>query len=294
MQFAAGKSSRKKETERCVKTVVNLLNVESVLFYVVICLYFVAMIGYFLFVALKKDGVAKLAAVIQLVGLVLHTAALVCRGIGAGRLPLTNQYEFATSFAWGLCLVSLLFIWRFKFPVIGTIAAPVILLLIGYAAMQSREVKELMPALRSSWLGFHVSTAIIAYGSFGVSFVLGIIFLLRDKMKDRGFWDKHVPAKEKLDLISYRSVCLGLLFLTFTIVTGAIWAEQAWGSYWSWDPKETWSLVTWLVYAVYLHLRIIRGWRGKTAAIFAVAGFICVIFTYIGVNTFLPGIHSYA
>ena len=272
----------------------NLLNIESVLFYVVIVLYFVSMLFYFLFVALKKDGVAKAAAMIQAVGLALHTAALVCRGIGAGRLPLTNQYEFATSFAWGLCLVSLLFIWRFKFPVIGTIATPVILLIIGYAAMQSREVKALMPALRSSWLGFHVSTAIIAYGAFGVSFVLGIIFLLRDKMKDRGFWDKHVPAKEKLDLISYRSVCLGLLFLTFTIVTGAIWAEQAWGSYWSWDPKETWSLVTWLVYAVYLHLRIVRGWRGKAAAIFAVAGFVCVIFTYIGVNTFLPGIHSYA
>ena len=272
----------------------ELLRIENTLFYIVICLYFVAMIFYFLFVALKKDGVAKIAAGIQTLGLLLHTGALICRGIGAGRLPMTNQYEFATSFAWGLCLVSLLFIWRFKFPVIGTFAAPVILLLIGYAAMQSKEVKDLMPSLRSSWLGFHVSTAIIAYGSFGVSFVLGIIFLLRDKMKDQGFWAKHTPNKEKLDLISYRSVCLGLLFLTFTIITGAIWAEQAWGSYWSWDPKETWSLVTWLVYAAYLHLRIRRGWRGKTAAIFAVAGFVCVMFTYIGVNTFLPGIHSYA
>ena len=272
----------------------ELLRIENTLFYIVICLYFVAMIFYFLFVALKKDGVAKIAAGIQTLGLLLHTGALICRGIGAGRLPMTNQYEFATSFAWGLCLVSLLFIWRFEFPVIGTFAAPVILLLIGYAAMQSKEVKDLMPSLRSSWLGFHVSTAIIAYGSFGVSFVLGIIFLLRDKMGDQGFWAKHTPNKEKLDLISYRSVCLGLLFLTFTIITGAIWAEQAWGSYWSWDPKETWSLVTWLVYATYLHLRIRRGWRGKTAAIFAVAGFVCVMFTYIGVNTFLPGIHSYA
>ena len=273
---------------------VKLLNVESVLFYIVICLYFLAMIFYFLFIALKKDGVAKLAAGIQTAGLILHTAALVCRGIGAGRLPMTNQYEFATSFAWGLSLVSLIFIVKFKFPVLGAFAAPVIFLIIGYAAMQSKEVKDLMPSLRSSWLGFHVSTAIIAYGSFGVSFVLGIIFLLREKMKDRGFWDRHVPAREKLDLIAYRSVCLGLLFLTFTIITGAIWAERAWGSYWSWDPKETWSLVTWIIYAVYLHLRLRRGWRGRAAAIFAVVGFICVLFTYIGVNTFLPGIHSYA
>jgi cytochrome c-type biogenesis protein CcsB len=272
----------------------DLLKVENVLFYIVIVCYFAATLLYFLFIALKKDGVAKAAALVQTVGFALHTAALVCRGLGAGRLPLTNQYEFATSFAWGLSLVSLIFITKYKFPVIGAFAAPVILLLIGYAAMQSREVKALMPALRSSWLGFHVSTAIIAYGSFGVSFVLGVIFLLRDRMKDEGFWAKHVPAKEKLDLISYRSVCLGLLFLSFTIITGAIWAEQAWGSYWSWDPKETWSLVTWLVYATYLHLRIRRGWKGRTAAVFAVAGFVCVIFTYIGVNTFLPGIHSYA
>lgn len=272
----------------------NLLNLEGIFFYAVICLYFAATVFYFLFVTVKKEALGKAAAAIQILGLVLHTAALILRGIGAGRLPLTNQYEFATSFAWGLCLVSLVFIWRFKFPVIGTFAAPIILLLIGYAAMQSREVKALMPALRSSWLGFHVSTAIIAYGSFGVSAVLGLIFLLRERMKNQGFWDKHVPAREKLDLISYRSVCLGLLFLTFTIITGAIWAEQAWGSYWSWDPKETWSLVTWLIYATYLHLRIRRGWKGRTAAIFAVVGFVCVLFTYVGVNTLLPGLHSYA
>ena len=113
-------------------------------------------------------------------------------------------------------------------------------------------------------------------------------------MKKDGFWGQHIPQPERLDVISYRSVCLGMLFLTLTILTGAIWAEQAWGSYWSWDPKETWSLVTWIIYAIYLHLRLRRGWKGKTAAWFAVIGFACVIFTYIGVNTFLPGIHSYA
>ena len=270
-----------------------MLQVENTLFTIVMLAYFAAMLLYFAFIAVKKDGVAKVAVGLQIAGLALHTAALVCRGIGAGRLPLTNQYEFATSFAWGLCLVSLIFVLKFKFPVLGAFSAPVVFLIIGYAAMQSKEVKNLMPALRSNWLGFHVSTAIIAYGAFGVSCVLGIIFLLRDKMKESGFLDQHIPSREKLDMLSYRSVALGLLFLTFTIITGAIWAERAWGSYWSWDPKETWSLVTWLVYATYLHLRIRRGWQGKSAAIFAVAGFVCVIFTYIGVNTLLPGVHSY-
>ncbi|MER2142260.1 MAG: cytochrome c biogenesis protein CcsA, partial [Eubacteriales bacterium] len=213
-----------------------MLQIENTLFTIVMLAYFAAMILYFVFIAVKKDAVARVAVGLQIAGFILHTAALVCRGIGAGRLPLTNQYEFATSFAWGLCLVSLIFVIRFKFPVLGAFAAPVIFLIIGYAAMQSKDVKELMPALRSNWLGFHVSTAIIAYGAFGVSFVLSIIFLLRDRMKASGFLDQHIPDKEKLDMISYRSVSLGLLFLTFTIITGAIWAERAWGSYWSWDP----------------------------------------------------------
>ena len=271
----------------------QMLQVENILFTAAMLAYFAAMVFYFIFLAAKKDKMAKIAGFIQLGGFILHTIALVCRGIGAGRLPLTNQYEFATSFAWGLCLVSLLFVWKYRFPVLGAFAAPVIFLIIGYAAMQSKDVHELMPALRSNWLGFHVSTAIIAYGGFGVSFVLSLIFLMRDRMKDQSFLGKHVPDREKLDMISYRSVTLGLMFLTFTIITGAIWAERAWGSYWSWDPKETWSLITWIIYAIYLHLRIRRGWKGRSAAVFAVIGFICVIFTYIGVNTFLPGIHSY-
>ena len=271
-----------------------MLQLENAMFTIVMLIYFAAMILYFAFIGLKRDGVARAAVALQIAGLALHTAALVVRGIDAGRLPLTNQYEFATSFAWGACLVSLIFVFRFRFPVLGAFSMPVTFLIIGYAAMQSREVRDLMPSLRSNWLAFHVSTAIIAYGAFGVSFVLGIIFLLRDRMKAHGFLDQHIPDREKLDTIAYRSVSLGLLFLSFTIITGAIWAERAWGSYWSWDPKETWSLVTWIVYAVYLHLRIRRGWQGKGAAIFAVAGFICVMFTYIGVNTFLPGVHSYA
>ena len=150
-----------------------------------------------------------------------------------------------------------------------------------------------MPALQSNWLGFHVSTAIIAYGAFGVSCVLGVIFLLRERMKTSGFLDQHIPSREKLDMLSYRSVSLGLLFLTFTIITGAIWAKRAWGTYWNWDPKETWSLITWIIYAIYLHLRLNKGLRGRKSAIFAALGFAAVIFTYVGVNTLLAGLHSY-
>ena len=271
-----------------------LQQAENIRFSMIMLLYFISMILYFVFIASKKEVLSKAAVLIQLIGLILHTAALILRGVNAGRLPMTNQYEFATSFAWGLSLISLVFIIRFHFPVLGAFSAPITFLVIGYAAMQDKEIHALMPALRSNWLGFHVSTAIIAYGAFGVAFVLSGIFLLRDKMRERGFLDQHIPSREILDNISYRSVSLGFLFLTFTIITGAIWAERAWGSYWSWDPKETWSLVTWITYATYLHLRIRNGWKGRSSAVFSVCGFLCVIFTYIGVNTFLPGIHSYA
>lgn len=270
------------------------LKLENVLFTAAMAGYLLAMALFFVFFALKRERSGVVANTLMYVVFALHTAALIVRTLGAGRLPLTNQYEFATSFAWGICLCYLLFQWRFHFKAMGVVITPVIFLLIGYAAMQSKEVRELMPALRSNWLAIHVSTAIISYGAFGVSFAVSLMFLLREKMDDSEFWRQHVPESRKLDTISYRAVSLGFLFLTIVLVTGAIWAERAWGSYWSWDPKETWSLITWIIYAAYLHLRMNRGWRGKRAAVFAVVGFACVLFTYVGVNTLLPGLHSYA
>ena len=282
-----------------------MIRAENILFLITLAAYFVTMLLYFLYVAVKKPALSKLAIRVQIAVLLVHTAAIILRGVAMGRLPMANQYEFSTAFAWALALVSLIFILRFNFPVLGAFSSPVTLLLAVYAGVQklnelkviaansADSIRNLMPALRSSWLGIHVSTVIVAYGAFGVSFVLSVIFLLRDRMKENGFWDTHIPKKEKLDTISYRCVSLGMMFLTVTIGIGGIWAENAWGSYWTWDPKETWALVTWMIYLVYLHLRIRRGWNGKTAAIFGVVGFVCVLFTYIGVNTLLPGLHSY-
>lgn len=272
----------------------QFLQIENTFFTSAMILYLCAMVLYFVFFAVKKEKAGKIGGYCTAVAFIFHTIALVVRGIGAGRLPLTNQYEFATSFSWGIALFFLIFLWKYKFMALGAFVTPVIFLIIGYAAMQSREVRELMPALRSRWLAIHVSSAIISYGAFGVSFAVSLMFLLREKMNGSEFWEKHIPDGENLDMISYRAVSFGYLFLTFVMVSGAIWAERAWGSYWSWDPKETWSFVTWIIYSIYLHLRISKGWRGKSAALFAVIGFLCVIFTYIGVNTFLPGIHSYA
>jgi len=272
----------------------TLFNLENNLFTVTMLLYFVSMILFFVFFVFKNLKVTKLGNVTLITGFLLHTVVMLIRGINAGRLPITNQYEFASAFAWGLCFVSIIFIYKYKFQALATFSVPVIFLMIGYAAMQSKEVHELMPSLRSNWLGFHVSTAIIAYGAFGVSFAISIMYLLRTRSVANAFFEQHVPSGEKLDIISYRAVSLGVLFLSFCMISGAIWAENAWGSYWSWDPKETWSLVTWFIYFIYLHLRLRSGWKEKRAAWFSIIGFVCVIFTYIGVNTLLPGVHSYA
>lgn len=271
----------------------SLASIESICFMAVLVLYLIATACYFIFAAAKKENFARIGYIVMAAGFVVHTVSIVIRGINAGRLPLTNQFEFATAFAWGIALCFLIFVKKYDFNALGCFVAPVAFLVIGYAAMQSREIHAVMPALQSNWLGFHVCTAIIAYGSFAVSFGVSMVYLMKPGLLKSSFMQKHIPDDDKLDTISYRAVSLGFLFLTLCIITGAVWAKRAWGAYWSWDPKETWSLITWIIYAIYLHLRLNKGMRGKESAIFAVFGFICVIFTYIGVNTLLAGLHSY-
>lgn len=268
-----------------------MVKIESITFMAALVAYLVSAALYFIYLAVKKEWSSKAAYFVMLAGCLVHTVCMIVRGIAAHRLPLTNQYEFASAFAWGIALCFLIFVKKFKFDALGAFVAPVIFLVIGYASLQSREIKNLMPALQSNWLGFHVSMAIIAYGAFGVAFGVAMVFLLKDRF--HGALAKTVPEEKTLDLIIYRAVALGFLFLTLCMITGAIWANNAWGSYWSWDPKETWSLITWIIYAIFLHLRIRKGMTGKKAALFAALGFVCVIFTYIGVNTLLSGLHSY-
>lgn len=269
------------------------LNIESTMFNIAVGMYLISMVLYFVFFTVKNEKMGNYATQIIKFAFLFHTLALVARTIGAGRVPLTNQYEFATSFAWGIALCFIFFEKKYDFRAMGTFVTPLIFIIIGYAAMQNKGVRPLMPALQSNWLTIHVATAVISYGSFGVACGVSGMYLLREKFSKDEFFVKHIPSLEKLDIISYRTISLGYLFLTIVMVTGAIWAERAWGRYWAWDPKETWSFITWVIYSIYLHARIVKGWKGRRAALFSVIGFICVLFTYIGVNTLLPSIHSY-
>ena len=147
-----------------------------------------------------------------------------------------------------------------------------------------------MPALKSNWLMAHVLTAVVAYGFLAVSFALGLMFYWRQGLQGV----TTLPSLERLEAMTHQAIVAAMPFLTLLIITGAVWAEYAWGTYWRWDPKETWSLVTWIIYAVYLHGRLSRGWRGRKAVNWALGGFLAVIFTFIGVNLLLSGLHSYA
>ncbi|PKN05996.1 MAG: c-type cytochrome biogenesis protein CcsB, partial [Deltaproteobacteria bacterium HGW-Deltaproteobacteria-7] len=160
----------------------------------------------------------------------------------------------------------------------------------------NNRIEPLIPALQSNWLTSHVLTCFMGYAAFTVAFALGIMFFVRhaagaDSAKASVFI-RLLPSEYLMDELMYSSVALGFIFLSLGIVTGSVWAHYAWGSYWGWDPKETWSLITWLTYAVMLHARGVRGWRGRRMAIMAIAGFGCVLFTYLGVNL-LPSLHSY-
>lgn len=267
-------------------------SIESIGFMASLVLYFAASVLYFIYAGTKKQKAAGAGSLLVVAGFVVHTLCILVRGINAGRLPLTNQYEFASAFAWGIALCFLVFVKKYKFDALGMVVAPLIFLVAGYAFMLNREINSLMPALQSGWLGFHVCTAIVAYGGFGVAFGIALLYLLKGKLN--GPLSERIPDERTLDTLIYRAVALGFLFLTLCMITGAIWAKRAWGSYWNWDPKETWSLITWIIYAIFLHLRLRGAVSGKKAALLAVIGFICVIFTYVGVNLLLHGLHSYA
>lgn len=266
---------------------------ENQSFMIALSLYTLATISYFIFFILRKEKLSNYGSTLVKLGFVFHTISIANRTVTAARLPLSNQYEFATSFAWGISLFYLIFERKYKYKLIGTFATPLILILIYYAAVQTKTINPLMPALQSNWLVIHVITAIFSYGAFAIACAISIMYIFKDNFKNDSFTKKHMPSIELLDTMSYRAIAIGFITLTLVIVTGAIWAEKAWGRYWQWDPKETWSFITWVIYSIYLHVRLNKGWKGKKAAWFSVIGFASILFTYIGVNTLLVGLHSY-
>ncbi len=215
--------------------------------------------------------------------------------VGYGHIPLSNLYESLAFFSMAMGVVYLFVEYRYKIRVIGMFAALAAFLALAYASLPSigSQIQPLMPALQSNWLIVHVISYFFGYAALTLAFCVSILFLIKNASQnpDSGILG-HIPSVKVLDELTYQLVIFGFLLITLGLITGAVWAEQAWGRYWGWDPKETWSLITWFIYATLLHARLMRGWEGKRLAYISVLGFAAVLFTYFGVNL-LPGLHSY-
>ena len=259
------------------------------LFFVTIISYAVAVLLLFTGTAFKKDRLLKAAWYLFLAAFAVHSVFLVVRGVKAGRLPLANQFEFSCSFAWGISLLLIFVRLKLKADWLTVAAMPMALLVMMYAAKQPMEINELMPALRSAWFGIHIGAAVFSYSAFVLAGCVGLRYVLLSRKGEEA--DKK--KLRQMDYLSYRLVAFGFLFLTVVMLSGAAWAEQAWSAFWTWDPKEVWALITWIIYAVYLHLRLRGRKQGLMMAWFVIIAVPVVFFTFAGVNTLLPGLHSY-
>ena len=256
----------------------------------------------------QADLLGRIAVSLTVLGFLLHTAGVVTRGLSVMRLPWGNMYEFSCVFALTVVATHLVLLAAGKN--VRWLGLPILiaaLLILGLAVtVLYTASQQLVPALHSYWLGIHVSAMIICSGVFCAGFAVTVAYLAQESREGRpaagegqersrldGILER-LPTAAHLDMLSYRINALVFPLWTFAIIAGSIWAEKAWGRYWGWDPKETWSFITWIAYAAYLHARSTAGWKGRKAAYLALVAFACVLFNFYGVNLFVAGKHSYA
>ncbi|MDY6903259.1 MAG: c-type cytochrome biogenesis protein CcsB [Thermodesulfobacteriota bacterium] len=272
-------------------------------------IYGLAVILYAAGVSFKRELPAKAATITTWIAVLANLAGILLRWLeshqlGYGHAPLTNLYESLIFFAFATGVVYLGLEIKFKTRGLGAAAVLISFIALAYASLgkgMDQEIQPLIPALQSNWLSAHVMTCFLGYAAFAIAFGISVVYLIvADQVTEddtaggpatSGIYSLLPPA-DVLEELIYQTVVFGFFFLSMGIITGAVWANTAWGRYWGWDPKETWSLITWFVYATMLHVRLMRNWTGKRIAWFAIAGFAAVLFTYFGVNL-LPGLHSY-
>lgn len=278
---------------------------SSQLFGITTIAYLLSSAFYIGLLVFKGKKIGTVGLIFAIIGVLAQSAALGLRWyesykMGIGHAPLTNMYESLVFFAWCTTLFYIFMEYKFKARVIGAFVMPFAFTAMAYASFAkgiNQQISPLIPALQSNWLIAHVMTCFIGYGAFAVAGGLGMMYLLKQSAVNRGLSEKTLtgglPELKVIDDLTHKTIVFGFMWLTAGIITGAVWANEAWGTYWSWDPKETWSIITWFVYASTLHARFTRGWRGSRIAWLAILGFISVFFTYFGVNFLLSGLHSY-
>jgi len=272
----------------------NLLSITTFVYGVAAFLYIFSFV-------FKKPFAGRLGTWTSLAGVSGNIAGIILRWVesyrlGIGHAPLSNLYESLVFFSLVIAVVYLVIERSYANRIIGAFTTPLAFLAMAYASLSpniSDRIQPLVPALKSNWLIAHVISCFIGYAAFAIAFGLSIMLILKqnNNKKENSFL-KLFPDLKVLDELSHQMIMFGFLFLSAGIITGAVWANSAWGRYWGWDPKETWSLITWFIYATLLHARFTRGWQGKRLAYLSIIGFSAVLFTYFGVNL-LPGLHSY-
>lgn len=260
-------------------------------------MYILTEVAYILKVFIRKWRLDTAISVLLRLGLSALTISILFRWMDAGRPPFASMYESVVLFAWATTVAFLVMKRRDAPSWLGAPITGITILALGYASLLDDTITPLLPALRSNWLTIHVISYFLAYGVLAVSFVASAILLFGRRPLREPEHTEAASQTDQLDAVGYRGVQVGFPLLTIGLVTGAVWADRTWGSYWSWDPKETWSLICWLVYAAYLHVRIVHGWRGRKAAFVSFLGFLFVLFTYLWLK-YLPlaldSLHRYA
>lgn len=271
-------------------------------------LYVMATVVYFAALLSNSDFTAKVASAMTwsattmgFVGLMVRWRESYLVGLDVGHIPVSNLYEVFILFSIITALLYLFYERRYETRALGgfvllVISAAVAFLLWYAFDRQAADIQPLVPALKSYWMKIHVPANFIGYGAFSLAAMVGAAFFVRARAEENnsfGRVSKAIPPLEILDDLMYKSIALGFAFFTLATILGALWAAEAWGGYWSWDPKETWALIVWLNYAAWLHMRLTKGWRGKPMAAWAVIGLFVTLFAFLGVNMFLSGLHSY-
>ena len=276
---------------------------------------FIAMLGYWISLAFPKNNTSfTVSRITTLISNLLFGLTLIIRWWNEGYFPLSNLYESLIFLSWGISTIHLFVEFKTQSRLIGAISAPIIFFISGFSSLtlpiEMQKALPLVPSLQSNWLMMHVSMMMVSYATLIIGSLMSILYLafdLFDRKKENFNVENNVnstltlqpaisskmPLLQTVDVWSYRIIGLGFPFLTIGIISGAVWANEAWGSYWSWDPKETWALITWLIFAIYLHSRLIKGWQGTKAAGLGSCGFFVIWICYLGVNFLGKGLHSY-
>jgi cytochrome c-type biogenesis protein CcsB len=270
-----------------------------------------AMITYWISLYIPKNNtVFKFGNFLVILSNFIFALTLLLRWIGENYFPLSNLYESLIFLSWGISSIHLFIEYQTKSRLIGAIATPLMFFLSGFSSLtlptDMQKALPLVPSLQSNWLMMHVTMMMISYATLIVGSLLSILYLAFNLVQQRSTLNiaktdtllntssfSKLSLLQTVDIWSYRIIGLGFPFLTIGIISGAVWANEAWGSYWSWDPKETWALITWLVFAIYLHSRLLKGWQGEKAAILGSFGFFVIWICYLGVNFLGKGLHSY-